>query len=63
LVGHHPPLVPIGRSERRWNHHRYSLKAKLDLFASEDLGGVCVWVIDGSGEPPETFALLKDYLE
>ncbi|MFC5649687.1 glycosyl hydrolase family 18 protein [Paenibacillus solisilvae] len=42
-----------------WYEDSASFRAKLDLALDQQLGGVCVWVIDGSNEPPETFAALK----
>jgi len=53
------------RSQNGWVQGWYedgeSIKAKLDFARRNKLAGVCVWALDGAAEPPETFALLREY--
>jgi len=47
-----------------WYEDDESLAAKLEHFREQGVAGVCVWVLDGAKEPPETFkALRKHFLE
>jgi len=45
-----------------WYEDDESLAAKLSFFREQDLAGVCIWVIDGVQEPPETFKLIRKHL-
>lgn len=51
--------------DSHWIQGRYedeeSLRAKITLAREAGIGGVCLWVLDGAAEPPETFALLREY--
>jgi spore germination protein YaaH len=47
-----------------WYEDDESMAAKLAFFREQDLAGVCIWVLDGAKEPPETFQVLrKHFLE
>ena len=47
-----------------WYEDEESLAAKLAFYREQDLAGVCIWVLDGAKEPPETFqAIRKHFLE
>ena len=47
-----------------WYEDDESLAAKLAFFREQDVAGVCIWVLDGAKEPPETFQVLrKHFLE
>lgn len=39
-----------------------SCSAKIAFFREQDLAGVCIWVLDGVKEPPETFTLIRKHL-
>lgn len=46
-----------------WTLMQDSLAAeKLAWFREQDLPGICIWVLDGVEEPPETFALIRKHL-
>ncbi len=45
-----------------WYEDEESFAAKLDLAGRFDLQGVCLWVLDGVKEPPETYRLLREHL-
>ena len=45
-----------------WYEDDESLAAKMKLAADKDVAGVCLWVLDGAKEPPETFKLLRQHL-
>ena len=46
-----------------WYEDDESYGAKLDLAERYDLGGICIWVLDGAGEPPSTFMLIREHLQ
>lgn len=46
-----------------WYEDDESYGAKLDLVERYDLGGICIWVVDGSKEPPSTFRLIRERLK
>ncbi len=45
-----------------WYEDDESLAAKLELAESDDLQGICIWVLDGAAEPPSTFELIRRHL-
>jgi spore germination protein YaaH len=45
-----------------WYEDDESIAAKLAFFREQELAGVCVWVLDGAKEPPETFQLIRKHV-
>lgn len=45
-----------------WYEDDESLAAKLAFFREQDVAGICIWVLDGVKEPPETFSLIRKHL-
>jgi spore germination protein YaaH len=45
-----------------WYNDRGAWKAKLDWIASQGLGGIGLWVLDGVTDPPDRWLLLRDFL-
>ena len=46
-----------------WYEDEESLAAKLELARRWEIQGICLWVLDGASEPPETFQLIHEHLQ
>ena len=44
-----------------WYEDDEALAAKLDLAREQDIGGVCLWVLDGADDPRPVFELTRKY--
>jgi spore germination protein YaaH len=46
-----------------WYEDDEAFAAKMDLVQQQDLGGVCLWVLDGPRDPRSIFERTKKYLQ
>ena len=46
-----------------WYEDDEAFAAKLDLAQEQDIGGVCLWVLDGPNDPRSLFDLTAKYLQ
>ena len=45
-----------------WYEDEESLAAKLKMARRLSIQGICLWVLDGANEPPQTFQLIREHL-